>query len=69
MLANQVFEASFAAKEGRPVLSHGKSDVLIYVPLLINVRILSDFKASEQRLLRKREGPDGKTAAAPATAG
>lgn len=68
-LKDLVFEASFTTMEGRPVLSEGKSVIVIYVPLLIHVRIVSDFKASGQRLLREREGPEGKPADATATAG
>lgn len=47
-------EMSFEMKEGRPVLKNGKSDVYIYVPLLIDERRVTTFEASDQKLLTER---------------
>ncbi|MDG2304141.1 MAG: hypothetical protein P8R42_05705 [Candidatus Binatia bacterium] len=48
-------DMDFIASDGAPVLNRGRSEVEVYVPLLANDRIVTEFTASSQRLLRERE--------------
>lgn len=45
----------FADKDGRGMLTKGHSDAVIYVPLLVDARLVTDFVASDQRLLSPAE--------------
>lgn len=47
-------EMNFVEQDGAPVLDHGRTDVLIYVPLVINDRSVTEFRASDQKLLTER---------------
>lgn len=53
-LKNLSIELNFKEKDGLPVIASGLSEVHIYVPFLINTRKITQFKASEQRLLKER---------------
>lgn len=51
-------ELSFADQNGLPVIASGISEAHIYVPFLINRRSVTEFSASEQRLLKERHTAD-----------
>lgn len=48
------FEMTFAGQNGLPVLASGKSAMRIKVPFLFDVRIVTEFTATDQRLLTGR---------------
>jgi len=54
-LKSFAIEMSFANQDGAPVLASGKSDMHIKVPLLFDARIITEFTASDQRLLTHRQ--------------
>jgi hypothetical protein len=54
-LKSFAIEMRFADQNGAPVLASGKSDMHIKVPLLFDARIITEFIASDQRLLTRRE--------------
>jgi hypothetical protein len=47
-------ELNFADQNGLPVIAGGNSEAHIYIPFLINERAVTQFTASEQRLLKQR---------------
>ena len=47
-------EMTFDGQNGLPVLASGKSSMRIKVPFLFDVRIVSEFTATNQRLLSRR---------------
>jgi hypothetical protein len=49
----------FEDKNGRGLLASGESDATLYVPLLIDSRIVTEFEASQQRHLAPDEKPAG----------
>lgn len=48
---------NFEDRDGRGLLVSGMSDATLYVPLLIDSRIVTEFKASQQRHLAANEKP------------
>lgn len=53
-LQSFALQMSFEQKDGSPILDHGKSDATIYVPLVINERRVTEFRASDQKQLTTR---------------
>ncbi len=47
-------EMSFVEHDGAPVLDYGRTEAVIYVPLVINDRSVTEYRASEQELLTER---------------
>ena len=47
-------ELNFSSQDGLPMIVSGKSDAHIHVPFLINDRSVTEFTASNQRVLKQR---------------
>ena len=67
-LKDFALEMSFIDQGGLPVLATGRSDMHIKVPLLFDARIVSEFTAADQRLLKRAEDT-ASSAALPRVAG
>ncbi|MEE2704042.1 MAG: hypothetical protein VX614_08490 [Myxococcota bacterium] len=50
-LSKLAFDLSFDELDGQPVPGTSKMDMTLYLPLILNVRVVSESAASEQRLL------------------
>ncbi len=45
---------TFTQKDGAPVLDHGRTEAVIYVPFVVNDKSVTEFRATDQKLLTAR---------------